>query len=139
MKTLLPCVVLIFILIFYPGVALSAECDILWLHPDQAPLIIIKKGYGKGMGTIDRMEAWFAGHLKDCKHTDESANYERILRLIRKKENACCIPLYKTPERKKFVEFSVPYQIVLSNALIIADSSRKQLEPFIGPDGKVSL
>ncbi|MBN1546718.1 MAG: TIGR02285 family protein [Syntrophaceae bacterium] len=117
---------------------LAEECEIFWIHPEQAPLSI-KKGYGAGKGTIDRMETFFAKALKDCRHSYESGNYDRILRMIRKKENACCIPMYITPEREKFIVFSVPYQIVMSNALIVSDSGRKKLEPFIGPDGKVML
>lgn len=114
------------------------KCEIFWLHPEQPPLIITK-GYGTGMGTIDRMEAFFKAHLTSCRHRYESGNYERILRMIKKKENACCIPLYKTPDREQFIEFSLPYQIVLSNALIIQDSGRKKIEPFLNHDGKVSL
>lgn len=85
------------------------------------------------------METFFEEKLKNCRHSFESGNYERILRMIKKKENACCIPLYKTPEREQFIKFSIPYQIVLSNALIIMEADRKKFKPFIGPDGKVAL
>jgi uncharacterized protein (TIGR02285 family) len=121
-----------------PGLLWSADCEILWLHPEQAPLVI-KKGYGEGKGTIDRMEAFFEKNLTKCKHHFESGNYERIIRMIKKKENACCIPLYRTPEREQFIEFSIPYHIVLSNALIIEESSRREIEPFIDQNGKVDL
>lgn len=134
------CSFLIIIVLFfvYPSMLYAEECAIIWLHPEQAPLII-KKGYGAGAGTIDRMETFFEEKLKNCRHSFESGNYERILRMIKKKENACCIPLYKTPEREQFIKFSIPYQIVLSNALIIMEADRKKFKPFIGPDGKVAL
>ena len=138
MKRLSSCVVTLIIMLLMPSALLAGDCTILWLHPEQAPLII-KKGYGTGAGTIDRMELFFAGQLKDCQHSYESGNYERILRMIQKKENACCIPLYKTPEREPFIEFSIPYQIVLSNALIIQKTDRKKIAPFINRDGKVAL
>jgi uncharacterized protein (TIGR02285 family) len=91
------------------------------------------------MGTIDRMERFFADHLKDCTYSYDSGNYERILRMIKRKENACSIPLYKTPEREEFIEFSIPYQIVMSNSLITLDSSKKKLAPFINSEGYISL
>jgi len=137
-KRFYPFLMIIALFFIYPAVPYAEECRILWFHPEQAPLII-KKGYGTGMGTIERMEAFFKAQLTGCLHHYENGNYERILRMIKKKENACCVPLYKTPERERFIEFSIPYQIVLSNALIIMESDRKKFKPFIGPDGKVAL
>jgi uncharacterized protein (TIGR02285 family) len=131
-------IIILLLMLLTPAVLPASDCGILWLHPEQPPLTITK-GYGTGTGTIDRMETFLANQMKDCRHNYESGNYERILRMIQKKENACCIPLYKTPEREKFIEFSVPYQIVLSNALIIRKSDRKKIEPFINRDGKIAL
>ena len=116
----------------------AGECRILWIHPEQAPLSIAK-GYGAGKGTIDRMEAFFAEQMKDCRHDYESGNYERIMWMIRKKNAACSVPLYITPEREEFIAFSVPYQIVLSNALIVSGTSRVKLASFLNRDGQIDL
>jgi len=129
---------LMMIALLSPAPLWADECRILWIHPEQAPLSI-PKGYGAGMGTIDRMEVFFAKQIKNCRHSYESGNYERILRMLQKKTSACSVPLYKTPEREKFIEFSVPYQIVLSNALIIRDNAKGKFEPFMNQVGKVSL
>lgn len=138
MITSLYCFVFMIFFLFSSTPLEAGECHIYWLHPKQAPLSI-KEGYGAEMGTIDRMEHFFADHLKDCTHSYDSGNYDRILRMIKRKENACSIPLYITPERKEFIEFSLPYQIVMSNSLITLDSTQKRLEPFINRDGYISL
>ncbi|MBA4417368.1 MAG: hypothetical protein C0392_05605 [Syntrophus sp. (in: bacteria)] len=132
--------VMAFILIFiFNSTMLKAdECTIYWLHPDQPPLSI-KKGYGAGMGSVDRTEEFFKNHLKDCTHITDGANYERIVMLMKQKEDACCIALYKNPEREKFVEFSIPYRVVLSNALIILESQKGKFEPFIDNEGHIPL
>jgi uncharacterized protein (TIGR02285 family) len=138
MNNILYCFIFIVTFLFPTSLLKAGECHIYWLHPEQAPLSI-KKDYGAGKGTIDRMERFFADHLKDCTHSYDSGNYERILKMIKRKENACSIPLYITPERKEFIEFSLPYQIVMSNSLITLDSTKKKLQPFINSDGYISL
>lgn len=91
------------------------------------------------MGSIDRMEKLFVDNLNDCTHSYDSANVKRIVNTIKQKENACSIPLYRTPERDQIIEFSVPYQIVLSNALIVLESQIGKFKPFMNKDGTISL
>ncbi len=129
---------LIMIFLLFPSLIWAGDCHILWLHPEQPPFII-KKGYGAGMGIMDRTENFLAQHLKDCTHTYESANYERIIRMMKYKDNACGIPLYRTPEREQFVEFSIPYRVVIPNAVITLAASRKKMAPYINDKGYIDL
>jgi len=133
------CFIVFLLTIFFSSTMLKAEeCSVYWLHPEQPPLVI-KKGYGAGMGAIDRTEMFFKYHLKDCTHNADGANYERIVAMMKQKDNVCCVALYKNPEREKFVEFSIPYRVVLSNALIILESQKGKFEPFINNEGQISL
>jgi len=116
----------------------AEECSIYWLHPGQPPLHI-SEGYGAGMGSVDRTEAFFRTHLENCRSSADSANYKRIILMLKQKKNACCVALYKTPEREKFIQFSIPYRVVLSNALIIPEAQRSKFEPFINSEGAISL
>jgi len=138
MKNIVYFIVFVSISFFSSTMLKAEECTIYWLHPEQPPLYI-SKGYGAGMGAINRTETFFQNHLKDCTHSDDGANYKRIVMMMKQKENACCIALYKTPEREKFVEFSIPYRVVLSNALIILEAQKSKFEPFINTEGAISL
>ncbi|HOH32015.1 MAG TPA: transporter substrate-binding domain-containing protein [Candidatus Hydrogenedentes bacterium] len=139
MKIHLNCIAVFIMMLFPPNLLSAAEkCEIYWLHPEQPPFIITK-GYGTGMGIMDRTEKFLVQHLKDCVHTFESANYERIIRTIKSRDNACGIPLYRTPERDQFVEFSVPYRVAIPNAVITLNTSRKKLAPYINDKGYITL
>ena len=69
----------------------------------------------------------FVRELKNYKHTFWAANYERIVRAIEETDDACCVSLYRTPEREKFIEFTIPVRLAPSNAVIILQS---QMERF---------
>lgn len=134
-RSLFVVVVIIGITIFVPVLhaAESQPCAIHWLYPDQPPLFIAK-GYGAGMGTGEQTMKFFSRQLKGCTHRFDGANYERIITTIRQSEAACCVSLYPTPERERFIEFTVPVRVTLANSLIILADQRNRFKPFM--DGK---
>lgn len=138
MKCIIYCIVFVLTFVFNSTTLAAGQCAIYWLHPDQPPLFI-PNGYGAGMGTGDRFERFLITQLTDCTHNHDSANWERIVQTIKQKDNTCCVALYKTPEREEFIEFSVPYQIVPSNALIVLESRKNEFEKLINKEGYIAL
>jgi uncharacterized protein (TIGR02285 family) len=59
--------------------------------------------------------------------------------MMKQKENVCSVPLHRTPERDQFIEFSIPYTIVLSNALIMLESQKSKFKPLINKAVTISL
>lgn len=122
-----------------PTSAYAEKCTIQWLYTEQPPIFFITKGYGAGMGTGQRTTLFFINQLKDCDHVLNSANVARVISTMKQYENACHASLYPTPEREKFIEFTIPVRITLSNALIILDSQRDRFKPFLNAKGHISL
>lgn len=138
MKCIAYCIVFAITFLFNSTMLAAEQCTVYWLHPDQPPLFI-PTGYGEGMGQGDRFEKFLTTQLSGCIHSFDSANWERIVHTMKQKDNACCVALYKTPEREEFIEFSIPYQIVLSNALIIVDSRKHEFDKLINKEGYIAL
>lgn len=128
----------VIIFIFTAAISGKEDSTIIWMHPEQPPYCI-SKGFGAGMGIIDCTEKIFEYHLKNYSHTYLIANSERVLTMIKQKDNVCSVPLIKTPEREKYIEFSIPYRIVLSNALIISESQKNKFNKYINKAGAISL
>ncbi|HAS87883.1 MAG TPA: hypothetical protein DCS48_01020 [Desulfovibrio sp.] len=72
------------------------------------------------------------------KHIDNSANYSRIIKQL-KKSNSCCIAMYKNKEREKFIEFSQPPIIGLSNGVHILAKDIAKFKPFMDEEGRISI
>ncbi len=85
--------IIIFLAILTPSTACSAEKELIWYHVDSAPGVI-RSGPFKGQG----YHQYFLKKLQDSmpgyKHIDNSANYSRIIKQL-KKSNSCCIAMYK--------------------------------------------
>lgn len=128
------------IIIFILTAPITGKEDnaVIWMHPDQPPYSI-SNSYGAGLGIIDCTENLLKKHLPDFTHIYQNANSERILAMIKEKENVCSAPLIRTPEREKFIEFSIPYRVVLSNCLIILESQKKKFSQSINIEGVISL
>jgi uncharacterized protein (TIGR02285 family) len=124
--------------IFTSHISGNEDCTIYWLHPNQPPLSI-SKGVGAGMGIVDCMEKNFEKHLKECKHIYINANYEKIMTMLKNRDNICSAALYRSPEREKFTEFSIPFTIAIANELIILESNLNKLKPFLNTKGAVKL
>lgn len=124
--------------IFTSHISGNEESIIYWLHPDQPPLSI-SKGVGAGMGIVDCMEKNFEKYLNECKHIYINANYEKIMTMLQHRDNICSAALYRSSEREKFTEFSIPFTIAIANELIIIESNLNKLKPFLNTKGAVKL
>ncbi len=77
--------------------------------------------------------------MSQYSHSFEFSNYRRTFFNIKNKENVCCAFLYKTPEREKFIAFSMPAVVVLSNGAIIRKEDASQFSSFLNESGELKL
>ncbi len=105
--------VMLFSLIPYVG---HTEEKIIWFRSDFPPMSIPSGPYAD-KGSCDRVTALLIDKLNGYNHTVIISNYKRVLLEIKKQHKSGSAALLKTPEREKFVEFSIPYRVVLPNGI----------------------
>ena len=103
-----------------------AKDTILWLN-DAMPPAFISHGPDKGNGIVDGVVKIYKEHLPEYEHSHLEANMPRILDLMRKGDKVCYAGFFRTPEREKFVSFSIPNLINYMGAIVIKKSQRKAL------------
>ncbi len=109
-----------------------AQDTILWYQPDFPPYIIHKES-AKEHGIQNRVNEYLISRLPGYKHTSKKdANYARILVNLKKQRQGVIGPIFKTPERKKFLLYSkIPCFLVLPNGLVINRSNKGKFKPYI--------
>jgi uncharacterized protein (TIGR02285 family) len=115
-----------------------AKEEIMWLGPNFPPAFI-NNGPGVNKGYMDIVERLIWQKNPDYKHSKESATFSRILNNLENRKNVCSAALFKTPEREKFITYSKPMYLVLSNGIIFQRSSLTKLRPYILEDNVISL
>ncbi len=115
-----------------------AKEELIWLGADFPPAFI-KKGPNANQGHIDKIEQYLKHRLSEYQHSSENANFSRILTSLKSRSDACSAALFKTPEREKYIEFSKPIYLILSNGIIFKRSSLAKFRPFIDQDKSISL
>ncbi len=108
-----------------------------WYHADFPPSSITC-GKLKGTGHENYLEDKLQKALPEYTHTAHTANYGRILKQLAT-SNGCCVTMMKTPDREKYIEFSDPVMIYLSNGVIALKSRYDDFQPFIDDQGFISI
>ncbi|MGF1739881.1 TIGR02285 family protein [Vibrio profundum] len=115
-----------------------AKEQIIWYDTNFPPMYI-KSGPFKDQGHMGAVNKFIIAHLPMYTHSTKTSNFSRILKEIKKKENACSVALLKNPQRAEFTAFSKPLYVFLSNGIIIPKKSKHKIQPHITPNGSVSL
>lgn len=129
--------IIIFLAMLAPNKAWSAENELIWYHVDSAPGIV-SSGPFKGQGYHQYFLKKIQNSMPGYKHTNNSANYSRIIKQL-KHSNGCCIAMYKNKEREKFIEFSQPTIIGLSNGIHIIAKDIAKFKPYMDEEGRISI
>lgn len=103
------------------------------------PPVTIPEGRQVNEGFFDKAMLFLIEGLPEYQHQYHTANFKRIILELEKQENACCPSLYKTPERERFIAFSVPAMVVLPNGVIASSATREKLAPYVDSEGRISL
>ena len=99
----------------------SARDSLIWLEAD-APPFFIHEGLLKGQGYEDLITDILQKSLPEYSHTKTKANITRHYYEFQQGEKVCNVGLYKTPEREKFMYFSIPSFFTYPTVLIIDKS-----------------
>ncbi|MGH8377176.1 MAG: TIGR02285 family protein, partial [Pseudomonas sp.] len=119
---MLPCVV--------TTTAARAEETLTWLLRDLPPLTIFE-GPQKGNGAVDHLLPLLIASMPEYRHNIQRVNRARAMQMLQEHNFTCDPTLLWTPERSKFLVFSVPSIGLLSNGLIVRRRDRAILEPFL--------
>lgn len=109
------------ILILASAAVTSAKDSITWLEA-VAPPFFIHEGPLKGQGYEDLITNILQESLPEYEHNRTIANITRHYYEFEQGEKACNVGLYKTPEREKFMYFSIPSFFTYPTVLIIDKS-----------------
>ena len=118
--------------------AQNSENEIIWLRAHFPPASILK-GPAAGTGTVDRMQILLERELPTITHIKMDGNYKRILHELKSRKPACATAILKTPEREKFVYYSVPFIVIYPNGLVIEKVMIDKVRKFIDAEGRVDL
>ncbi len=100
--------------------ALAKE-SITWMEAT-APPFFIHEGQYKGQGYEDLVTDILIKNLPQYTHTRTIANITRHYKEFELGHNVCNVGLYRTPEREKFMYFSLPSFFTYPTVLIIDKS-----------------
>jgi len=115
----------------------TAKERLIWLLRDLPPLTIFE-GTRKGQGAVDQLLARLIEQMPEYEHSILRVNRARALQMLQEPSFTCDATLLWTPERARFIHFSVPSMGTLSNGLIVRKQDAAMVEPFL-VDGKVDL
>ncbi len=101
---------------FCMGVA-AAEETVAWMEVIFPPGYI-QEGPFKGQGYEDVVTDILQENLPEYRHEVMMGNVARMFHEFKQKKNVCNVALFKTPEREKFMHFSIPSTFTLPNRLI---------------------
>ena len=108
-----------------------AKERILWLVRDLPPFTIFE-GTERGQGVIDRLLPLLIEQMPEYEHSIVRVNRARGIQMLQDPNSFTCDPtLLWTPERAKFVRFSVPSLGVMSSGLVVRKDGQAMLAPFL--------
>lgn len=108
------------ILLTLAGSALAKD-SITWMEAT-APPFFIHDGPYKGQGYEDLVTEIIIESLPEYQHTRTIANITRHYKEFELGHDVCNVGLYKTPEREKFMYFSIPSFFTYPTVLIVDKS-----------------
>ncbi|WP_317661404.1 TIGR02285 family protein [Pseudomonas sp. KU43P] len=116
----------------------QAKERLLWLVRDLPPFTIFE-GAEKGQGVVDQMLPLLIEQMPEYDHTIVRVNRARGIQMLQDPKNFACDPtLLWTPERARFVHFSVPTLGVMSGGVVVRTQGEALLAPFLA-DQQVDL
>ncbi len=111
-----------------------AKEEILWIHADFPPFSIPIGPY-INQGVCDQISQLIIDNLDEYKHTKTVSNYKRLLYEIKMQKNVGSAALLKTPERERYIEYSIPSLLLLPNGIAIHKSNLDKIKSYINNDG----
>ncbi len=99
--------------------AQAGEKKIIWYQSDFPPYVILK-GQAREKGIQNQINEYLIKRLPEYEHTYDVANYSRILENLKNERHGVAGPVFKTPEREKYLFYSeIASFLALPNGFII--------------------
>lgn len=114
-----------------------AKETLIWLLRDLPPLTIFE-GPKKGQGAVDQLLPILIERMPEYDHSILRVNRARGMQMLQEQSFTCDPTLLWTPERDRFVRFSIPALAAQSNVVVARSKDQASLTPFIN-DGEVDL
>ena len=92
-----------------------------WYHPKIAPLHILE-GPQKGKGYLDLLLADVISKMPEYRHKVHVVGFARVFAFMKSKTLVCSPTLLKTPEREKFIHFSIGQPPQFANGVMMRKS-----------------
>ncbi|WP_102797432.1 transporter substrate-binding domain-containing protein [Bowmanella denitrificans] len=90
-------------------------------------------------GIFAEVQQLVLDQLSDYQHQFDHSNFNRLLLEMQQGKPLCLFGLTKTPERQTYLMFSEPFLPLPAYGAIFKQSEKHKLEPFLLPDGRLSL
>ncbi|MDN3220223.1 TIGR02285 family protein [Pseudomonas nunensis] len=110
---------------------------LIWLLRDLPPMTIFE-GPKKGQGVIDQLMPLLIAGMPQYEHSLMRVNRARGMQMLQEESFTCDPSLIWTKEREKWIAFSTPAFLAVTNGLVVRQTNRAALEPFL-VDGEVDL
>ncbi|KAF2392963.1 hypothetical protein FX983_00924 [Pseudomonas frederiksbergensis] len=98
----------------------------------------IFEGPKKGQGVIDQLMPLLIAGMPQYEHSLMRVNRARGMQMLQEESFTCDPSLIWTKEREKWIAFSTPAFLAVTNGLVVRQTNRAALEPFL-VDGEVDL
>lgn len=108
----------------------QAKERLIWLVRDLPPFTIFE-GAGKGQGVVDNLLPRLIAQMPEYDHSIVRVNRARGIQMLQEPSFTCDPTLLWTPERAKFVHYSIPSLGVLSSGVVIRKQDQALLAPFL--------
>lgn len=114
-----------------------AKETLIWLLRDLPPLTIFE-GPKKGQGAVDQLLPMLIERMPEYDHSILRVNRARGMQMLQEHGFTCDPTLLWTPERDRFVRFSIPALAAQSNVVVARQKDQASLAPYIR-NGEVDL
>lgn len=112
-----------------PGISQGKD-TLIWLLRDMPPVTIFT-GPEHGKGAIDKLMPLLTARMPQYDHLLMHVNRARGTQMLKDGVFACDPTLLWTPERARYIVFSIPTYAVFSNGLIVRDEEMAQFAPYM--------
>lgn len=114
-----------------------AKETLTWLLRDLPPLTVFE-GPKTGQGAMDQLLPLLIAQMPEYQHSIVRVNRARGMQMLQEPSFTCDPTLLRTPERERFVKFSIPALAAQSNMVIARQSDQASLAPYLH-DGEIDL
>ncbi|MBF8754723.1 TIGR02285 family protein [Pseudomonas guariconensis] len=112
-----------------PALGQSKE-RLIWLVRDLPPFTIFE-GAAKGQGVVDNLLPRLIAQMPEYDHSIVRVNRARGIQMLQEPSFTCDPTLLWTPERAKYVHYSIPSLGVLSSGVVIRKQDQALLAPYL--------